>query len=220
MRSLLHEILSLVTWFGDSGFLLPASVWIALWLGVRRATRPSALLWLLLFGLGSSLILASKLAFLGWGIGSIRLNFTGISGHTAISASVWPVAAWLIVSRWDHRVRVAAAVAGCLFAGLIGLTRIALDAHSWSEVIVGYGLGLAVSGSFLWWQHQLPHPRVSWTLVLVSLATPLLFLQPGMPAPTQGLLERIAVRLAGIDRPFTREDLLSGQRPQPRQGIG
>lgn len=213
MRSLLHEILYLVTWFGDSGFLLPASVWIALWLGLRRETRPSALLWLLLFGLGGGVVLVSKLAFLGWGIGIARVNFTGISGHTSIAASVWPVTFWLMVSRWDHRVRVAAAVAGCLFAGLIGVTRLLLDAHSWSEVIIGYGLGLAVSGSFLWWQHRLPHPRVSWSLVLVSLATPLLFLQPGMPAPTQGLLELIAMRLAGIDRPYTREDLHNGSHP-------
>jgi hypothetical protein len=49
-----------LTWFGDSGFLLPAALWIAVWLGIRSATRPSALLWLVLFGVGGSLIAASK----------------------------------------------------------------------------------------------------------------------------------------------------------------
>jgi membrane-associated phospholipid phosphatase len=213
-RALLYSL----TWFGDSGFLLPAALWIAVWLGLRPATRPSALLWILLFGVGSSLILATKLAFLGWGLGSATFNFTGISGHTAISASVWPVACWLAVSRWEHRVRVLAAAMGCLFALLIGLSRIALQAHSWSEVVIGYALGFAVSGSFLWQQHRLPHPRVSWAMVLASLATPLLMLQPGTPAPTQDLLERIAVHLAGIDRPYTREDLLLGRRKP--SGIG
>ncbi|MDM0017397.1 phosphatase PAP2 family protein [Variovorax saccharolyticus] len=207
-----HEFLHAITWLGDSGFLLPAALWITVWLGIRSPTRPLALLWILLFGFGGGLIATSKIAFLGWGIGSARLDFTGFSGHTAIAASVWPVACWLAVSRWEHPVRVAAAVFGWLLAAFIGLTRLALDAHSVSEVVAGYALGVAVSGIFLWWQHRLPHPRISWTLVLLSLATPVLFLKPGTPAPTQGLLERIAVRLAGIEQPFTRADLLAGRR--------
>lgn len=207
-----REMLYSLTWFGDSGFLLPAAAWIAVWLGLHRETRTSALLWILMFGFGSSLILATKLAFMGWGIGSARFNFTGISGHTAISASVWPVAFWLAASRWGHRARVLAAALGCAFALVIGISRILLEAHSWSEVLIGYALGFAVSGSFLWRQHRLAHPRVSWALVVISLATPMLLLQPGTPAPTQGLLERIAVRMAGIDRPYTREDLLTGKR--------
>lgn len=207
-----REILHALTWFGDSGLLLPAALWIAVWLGIRSPTRPLALLWVALFGFGGALIAASKIAFLGWGLGSASFDFTGFSGHTAISASVWPVACWLAVSRWGHRVRVAAAVFGWLFAAFIGLTRLALDAHSLSEVVAGYALGVAVSATFLWWQHRMPHPRVSWVLVLLSLASPVLFLRPGTPAPTQSLLEVIAVRLAGIEQPFTRADLLAGRR--------
>jgi membrane-associated phospholipid phosphatase len=206
-----------VTWFGDSGFLLPAALWIAIWLGVRRATRPIALLWMLLFGVGGALIAASKIAFMGWGIGSATLNFTGFSGHTALSTSVWPVACWLTASRWEHRVRVSAASLGLLFAMLIGLSRLALYAHSKSEVAAGFALGLAVSGCFLWQQHWRPHPRVNWTLVLISLATPMIFLRPGTPAPAQDALEAIAIRLAGVDRPFTRDDLLA--RRQSHLGI-
>jgi membrane-associated phospholipid phosphatase len=204
-----------ITWFGDSGFLLPAALWIAVWLGTRSSTRPSAVLWLFLFGLCASLIAATKIAFLGWGIGSPALNFTGFSGHTALSASVWPVACWLTVSRWEHRVRVAAASFGLVFAVLIGLSRLAIYAHSKSEVAAGFVLGVAVSGTFLWRQHRLPHPRVSWTLVLLSLATPILFLRPGNPAPTQGALEVIAMRLAGIEQPYTRADLLARRQKPP-----
>jgi membrane-associated phospholipid phosphatase len=206
-----------ITWFGDSGFLLPAALWIAVWLGVRSATRPVAFLWVLLFGAGGFLIAVSKIAFMGWGVGSATLNFTGFSGHTALSASVWPVACWLTVSRWEHRVRVAAALAGLLFAAFIGFSRLAIYAHSKSEVAAGFGLGMVVSGLFLWQQHSRPHPRLNWTLVVLSLATPLFFLRPGNPAPTQGALEVIAVRLAGIDQPYTRADLLA--RRAVHQGI-
>jgi membrane-associated phospholipid phosphatase len=206
-----------VTWFGDSGFLLPAALWIAVWLGIRRSTRPSAVLWVVLFGFGATLIAATKIAFLGWGIGSPALNFTGFSGHTALSASVWPVACWLTTSRWEHRVRVAAASFGVLFAVLIGLSRLAIYAHSKSEVAAGFGLGMAISGTFLWKQHRLPHPHVKWSLVLLSLATPVVFLQHGNAAPTQGVLEVIAMRLAGIEQPYTRADLMA--RRQKRASI-
>lgn len=197
-----------LTWFGDSGLLMPAALWIAVWLAIGRDTRPVALLWVLLFGLGGFAVLVSKLAFMGWGIGSATFNFTGFSGHTAFAASIWPVALWLTASRGSHRLRVAAASLGWLFAALIGYSRLAIHAHSKSEVVAGLILGMAVSACFLWLQHRRPHPRLHWMLVVASLATPLLLLKPGAPAPTQGALEMIAVRLAGIERPFTREDLL------------
>ncbi|MEJ8811556.1 phosphatase PAP2 family protein [Variovorax ureilyticus] len=204
-----------VTWFGDSGFLLPASLWITAWLGLPRGTRPSARRWVLLFGLGCSVILVSKLAFLGWGIGIAAIDFTGFSGHTALSASIWPVAGWLMASRQDHRLRVGAAVAGLMFAAVIGVSRIALDAHSHSEVAAGFLLGAAVSGLFLWWQHRSPHPRLSWLLVALSLATPALLQRPGTAAPTQSALEVIAMRLAGTDRVYTRADLLARRNGSP-----
>lgn len=153
---------------------------------------------------------------MGWGIGSVRLDFTGFSGHTAIATSVWPVALWLVVSRWGHRARVAAAIAGWVLAAGIGLSRLVIDAHSVSEVLAGYVLGLAVSGGFLALQHSRPHPRLRATLVAASLALPTAFLSPGTPAPTHDALQVISMRLADIERPFTREDLHRGVRPARR----
>ncbi|MBO9651403.1 MAG: phosphatase PAP2 family protein [Variovorax sp.] len=216
MLSLLPQTLwPAVTWFGDSGFLLPASLWITAWLGLPRVTRFSAVRWVLVFGLGCSVILVSKLAFLGWGVGIAAIDFTGFSGHTALSASIWPVAGWLMASRQDHGVRVAAAAIGLVFAAVIGVSRIALDAHSYSEVLAGFLLGAAVSGMFLWWQHRSPHPRLNWLLVALSLATPALLQRPGTAAPTQGALEVIAMRLAGTDRVYTRADLLARRNGSP-----
>jgi len=195
------------TWLGDSGLLLPAALLIAILLASSRRTWSTAALWVLLFGAASTLVLISKLAFLGWGVGSARLNFTGISGHTMLSASVWPVALWLMASRGSHRLRVRLAVVGWLLAAGIGVSRLAIYAHSWSEVTTGFLLGVATSASFLAVQRGMPHPQLRAPLVLVSLLLPLALQQPGNPAPTQGLLERVAMHLAGIERPFTREDL-------------
>jgi membrane-associated phospholipid phosphatase len=198
-----------VTWLGDSGFLLPAALWIAAWLALPAVTRGSAWRWLFLFALGSGAVLVSKLAFLGWGIGSAGLNFTGFSGHTALSASIWPVACWLAASRRGRGARIAAAACGLALAAFIGVSRLVLDAHSVAEVVAGFVLGAVVSGLFLCWRHGLPRPRLSWALVALSLASPALIHRPGTAAPTQGALEVIAMRLAGTDRVHTRADLLA-----------
>ena len=196
-----------ITWLGDSGLLLPMALLIALWLASSRRTWPSAALWIAVFGAASALVLLSKLAFLGWGIGSARMNFTGISGHTMLAASIWPVALWLVVSRGPHRLRVMVAVAGWLLAAGIGLSRLGIYAHSWSEVTSGYLLGVATSATFLALQRGMPHPALRGWLVVLSLMLPMVHAEPGDAAPTQGLLERVAIRLSGVDRPFTRADL-------------
>ncbi|HYP81872.1 phosphatase PAP2 family protein [Variovorax sp.] len=196
-----------LTWLGDSGLLVPAAFFIGLWLLVSRRTWHTAFLWLVLFGSASALVLLTKLAFLGWGIGSARFNFTGISGHTMLSASVWPVALWLAAARAGHRWRVTMATVGWLLAWAIGLSRLALLAHSVSEVASGLLLGTATSAAFLAAQRRLPHPAPRASLVLLTLLLPLTLFPPGHAAPTQGLLERIATRVAGIERPFTRDDL-------------
>ncbi|SFM99106.1 phosphatase PAP2 family protein [Variovorax sp. OV329] len=195
------------TWLGDSGLLLPAAALIALWLLSSRRTWPAAALWILIFGFASLLVLLSKLAFMGWGIGSARLNFTGISGHTMLTAAVWPVALWLLASRGSHRLRVGLALAGWLLALGIGVSRLAIYAHSWSEVTTGFLLGFVTSAAFLALQRRVAHPQLRASLVLVTLLLPLVHQQPGNAAPTHGLLERVAMRLAGTDRPFTRADL-------------
>jgi len=206
-----HEAWFTFTWLGDSGLLLPMAVLIALWLMTSRRTWPTALLWLVLFGAGCMVVLVSKLAFLGWGVGIASLDFTGFSGHSALAASVWPVALWLFASRASHRTRIVAACCGWLLALGIGVSRLVLDAHSPAEVIAGLLLGGAVSAAFLAWQRRRGHPSLRGTLVALSLLLVFALRDPGVPAPTQDLLERIAMALSGAARPFTREDLHAGR---------
>ena len=209
------------TWFGDSGLLLPASLLIVVMLGWSRATRMTALQWCVVFGCGSAAILVSKLAFMGWGIGSVRLNFTGFSGHTAISTSVWPVLFWLAAAQFTvRRPDLLSATAGMrlaigfgwAFGAAIGVSRLAVFAHSVSEVVLGFVLGAVVSSIFLMLAARRALPRFPWPIGLLGLALPMFILQPGTPAPTQNLLEVIAMRMAGTTQPFTRADLLRGSR--------
>ncbi|MGI4779940.1 MAG: phosphatase PAP2 family protein [Janthinobacterium lividum] len=209
------------TWLGDSGLLLPASLLIVVLLAWSRATRMTALQWCLVFGAGSVVIAGSKLAFLGWGVGSARLNFTGFSGHTAISTSVWPVLLWLAAAQCTvRRPDLLSATTGmrmAIFFGwavgaAIGVSRLAVFAHSLSEVVLGFLLGMLVSATFLMLARNRALPRFPWQVGALGLVLPLFVLQPGTPAPTQDLLEVIAMRMAGTTQPFTREDLMRGGR--------
>ena len=84
----------LLSILGDSRLLVPAAL-VLIVMGWHRASRWH-LRWAVTLCVIGAMVLASKLAFLGWGIGIARLDFTGFSGHAAISAIVWPVVLWLL----------------------------------------------------------------------------------------------------------------------------
>lgn len=163
----------------------------------------------------------SKLAFLGWGIGSARFDFTGFSGHTALATSVWTVVFWLAALKFAPFLRIVAAIAGWMWGVTVGVSRLALEVHSPAEVVTGVVLGTVVSASFLWLQRN--------RLPMVSLRTPrwlaagvvvplLFFIVVGRPAPTQYALESLAAWMAGIERPYRRSDLLLNREPARAPG--
>ena len=202
----------IATGFGDSGFLLPTALGIAIWLAIDRGTRPAAVRWTLLFGGCGFIVMLSKLLFMGWGIGSAHFDFIGFSGHTALATSVWPVVFWLAARRRAPKVRMAAAVSGWVWGVFIGVSRLALEVHSTAEVVTGAMLGTVVSASFLLlhWHQSMSVKTPRW--LAWAMALPLLFFIVGRPAPTQDALETLAAWMAGIERPFTRADLLQNRR--------
>jgi multisubunit Na+/H+ antiporter MnhE subunit len=144
---------------------------------------------------------------MGWGIGSRHWDFTGFSGHSALSASIWPVLLWLLCGRFSSLVRRTAVIVGYLLAAVVGYSRLVIHAHSTSEVITGLALGFIVSSTFLILQRGTQPPRLSYRKIAVTLALPLVLINSGTAAPTQGLLERIAVTIAPVEKPFVRADL-------------
>ncbi|TIC80552.1 phosphatase PAP2 family protein [Crenobacter intestini] len=132
---------------GDSAVTLPAALAIALAQAVRGHLR-SAGLWLLLLGAGGLLVLASKLAFIGWGVGVPALRFTGVSGHSYLAAAVLPVLGRQLWPR-DSARAFYGQLAGVLLALLVGVSRLMIGVHSVSEVASGLALGLWVSAGYL-----------------------------------------------------------------------
>lgn len=205
----MHSFWQAFTSLGDSGFLLPAGLLIALWLFLDKGSRTAALHWVLMFGACGLIVMLSKLAFMGWGIGSAKLNFTGFSGHTALATSVWPVLLWMAMPHMARRRRLLAAALGWCVAISIGISRLALEVHSNSEVIAGAVLGTIVSAGFLWWHSRPISPAQGRRWPLVAVVILLAGASQGRPAPTQDALEVIAAKLANRERPYTRDDMLA-----------
>lgn len=196
-----------LTYFGDSMLLLPCAALIIVLLLANPETRRATWQWMLLFGIAGGLVCLSKLAFMGWGIGSRRFDFTGFSGHSALSSSIWPVLMWMLTGRLSRPVRVTAILAGYVLAFFVGYSRLVIHVHSPAEVVAGLTLGFTISTTFLLLQTSAAAPRLSYGQLALALLVPLLLINTGKVAPTQGLLERIAVAISPATRPFTRADL-------------
>lgn len=137
-----------ITRLGGVNVMMPAAVAIGAWLVYGRAWR-MALWWCLIFSTGLLLVVASKIAFIGWGIGIRSLDFTGFSGHSMCATAVIPVLFYLIFQKAPPLARASGVTLGILFGVMVAVSRLILHAHSMSEAVSGCVLGGIVSLTFI-----------------------------------------------------------------------
>jgi hypothetical protein len=191
-----------ITGLGGITVMAPAAAVITAWLLMGRAWR-MAFWWCLLFTLGMALVVATKIAFIGWGIGIRELDFTGVSGHAMRATAVAPVLLYLLLQNATPAVRASGVLAGLGFGLLIRVSRLVLHAHSVSEAVAGWVLGSMLSLGFIWLSGGGRYSFSNRVLVVFSLMA-LLPLPYAEPAPTQRWLTDVALYLSGNDRPFVR----------------
>lgn len=200
----------LITRLGELQLLVPAAL-LAVWRMRRDAhARPLAAWWLLLLGLAVLLTTATKLAFIGWGLGIAWLNFTGVSGHAMFASAVLPVLMGaFFTSHAKPWVRRSAIAAGFGVAVLVGVSRYMLGAHSVSEIVAGLVLGgmVSLSTSVL---HYVPRAVMGPRLAVVLAVWLLVCVLSAPELPTHTLVTRLALSIAGKTAPYTRQDLLNG----------
>ncbi len=185
-----------LTRWGNSLLLLPTAscIGVGLWLD---GDRPIAWRWAAWFGGAVLLVLATKVAFLGWGIGIRALDFTGISGHSTLAAAVLPMLAWWLTQERDDASRLRAVAIAVGFAAAVGVSRIWLSTHSGAEVAAGLALGFAVA-----WRTiprvPLVDPRgqLRWIVLVVLLAVGTVS-RVGESDDAHGIVTAIAMRLSG-----------------------
>lgn len=191
-----------ITHLADTVVAVPAAIAIAVWLSAGRAWRMAAW-WTILFTLGLTLVAATKIAFAGWGIGIRSLDFAGISGHAMRATAIAPVIFFLLLQKSPRMLRILGIMAGLLFGLLVAASRIAVHAHSLSEVVAGCLLGAAISLGFIRIARSSLRPEVNRWIVAASFVA-LLPVSHAEPAPTVSWIYGVALYLSGHDRPHVR----------------
>jgi len=222
-----------VTDLGDSAVLLPLALVIFLWLGLQ--SWRIAALWAGLFGLDGAVVALSKILYMGWGLHPAGWNFTGLSGHSALSMLVWPTIGMLLAVGRRRFWRLALPLAGAVLSAAIVVSRLAIDVHTPPEAGLGALWGGVLAGVFLVLSRKRraapsflnPHGgragrspalgALSWNasrcgLSRPGLLLPLALILPlaltyGEIFPSTPLLEDVACRLSGHAQPYTRSDL-------------
>lgn len=198
----------LLTRLGEAQILLPAMLAMLLWLAGQPATRPVAWRW----GLGTlaaaTVTTATKVAFIGFGLGIARIDFSGLSGHAMFAASLLPWMVALLWARGGTQVTARSLLPGAALALLIAISRVLVGAHSWSEVVLGGGLGLAVSLWVLATPGGACRPAKRPQLGAWALAAWLLLLPLGAPrSHSHDWVTALSLRLSGHPLPYTREQM-------------
>ena len=80
-----------ITRLGEALIVLPILLALMLWLVARSRAHRLVLVWTLLLSIAVLITTATKVAFIGWGIGNARWDFTGVSGHAMFAAVVFPL---------------------------------------------------------------------------------------------------------------------------------
>ncbi len=209
----------LLTRMGEAQILLPAAALAVLALLRQPQSRAMAVRWLSALAVAALLTTASKLAFIGWGLGWPSLNFTGVSGHALFAAAVYPLLLGTLAPRTPRLLPVLALALGALLAGLVGWSRLVVQAHSVSEVVAGLALGAAVCAVALGRLHLPPLRFSPWLAVTAAVW---LFITPTQAPPSQShaLVTRLALTLSGRLLPYTRADLRRPVTPKSAQSPG
>jgi membrane-associated phospholipid phosphatase len=192
----------LITSFGGAGLTLPLAFAIALWLAFGYSWRLAAG-WLFLLGVAITLVTATKIAFLGWGVGVRVWDFTGLSGHSMLATAVFPVAAFLVLLPAPPAVRIAGVVAALLGGAVVSFSRVVIEAHSPSEAITGCIVGALTALVFIRMAWDAAPGRLPIVPVVLSLMVLTLGLH-NLHVPTQRWVTHIALKVSGHDRPFVR----------------
>lgn len=208
-----------ITRFGEAGIVLPMAALGAVVIASRFGARAMLRAGIAPLVIAIALSLATKIAFLGFGIGNARWDFTGVSGHATLSAAVYPVLMFVLLPARPPWGRIVGVVLAYGFAAAIALSRVQLHVHSWSEAFTGLINGTAASAIAIAWLSRrdvrtspAPTARLAMLAVCAWVAV--------MPHRTpwlraHDLVTRLALQVSGRSTPYTRGDLHRGIAPAP-----
>ena len=197
-----------LTRFGGAEVLLPTALLAILALYVQVDARQAAWRWGVALLMAILVTSASKILFMGWGLGSAALNFTGVSGHTMLASAIYPILLPLFGTPAIPHSRKLLFGVGCLLALLIGISRLVLHAHSPSEVLAGWVLGGSVA-VFVHARHSTLGFSKGYAVAGLFAACITLALNSVDHSPSHLLITRLALQLSGQAEPHSRAAMLA-----------
>ena len=193
-----------LTRWGNSVLLLPAAICIGIGLW-SVGDRTIAGRWAMGFGAAVVIVLTTKLAFLGWGIGIRDIDFTGISGHATLAASVMPMFAWWLTRERPDAARRVAILVGSALAVAVAVSRVVLSTHSVAEVVAGFMLGSLVAALVIPRKRRDAGTSAFRWAALAGVLVLGIVPGPGDSDEAHGLVVRLALQLSGRSEPVTRQ---------------
>ncbi len=195
-----------VSRLGEAQILLPAMALALLWLASQRGGGRLVLAWLAATVLAAAITTASKIAFIGYGIGWAPLDFTGFSGHAMFAAALMPVLLRLAAGPRTRAGRGLVLVVGYALALVVAVSRVLVGAHSPSEVVTGFALGAMASAWALRAGRWPALPLARW-MPAVLLVWALLAVVGAPESRTHGLVTRLALAVSGRPHAYQRWEL-------------
>jgi hypothetical protein len=145
---------------------------------------------------------------MGWGLHPPGWDFIGLSGHSAMAFLFWPVVG-AFAAEQSNLPRWPGVAAGAALAVGVAASRLVLQVHSPSEVLLGSLWGALIASLYLWRTRSLltapVRHRHGW-LLLLALVPPLLLARQ-LGFPSNRILVYTARQLTGHSVVFTRSDL-------------
>jgi membrane-associated phospholipid phosphatase len=197
---------------GEAQILIPVALLASLLLWQKAEAKPLALWWWFYLGLATLLTTATKVAFIGWGLGIAELNFTGVSGHAMFAAAIYPILLGTVASQASTTGQSFAIATGFIVALLVGISRVLIGAHSDSEVLIGLLLGGAAS-TLAMMHTRLPRALIGGPIIPVIIFVWLLIMPiQAPPTQTHSMVTNLSLALAGSTVAHTRNEMLNKRR--------
>ena len=164
MRHLVH----LITDLGDSALLLPASALLLAYLLYLRSTR-TARIWAMTLILCAFLTILAKIAVYTCGTNFTLADLHSPSGHTSVSVTFYGCCALMVSADRTRWIRVMAILGSVALAFAIAVSRVLLQAHTVSDVIAGFVIGVVCVAWFATRYLAQPPALLPWGPAIVAL---------------------------------------------------
>jgi membrane-associated phospholipid phosphatase len=162
------RLVQLTTDLGDSAVLVPASAMLLAYLLYIRSTRTAGI-WAATLVLCACLTVFAKLALYTCDTGLSFPDLRSPSGHTSLSVTFYGCSALMIGADKEASARWLIVLGSFVTAAAIAVSRVLLEAHTISDVAVGFMIGAFCVACFSSLYFARPPSPMRWELALAVL---------------------------------------------------